>query len=245
MDKVKILGLEIDRVTMDETIQWIHQAIATGEPNQIITGNPEMVMTAQGDQRFFHIMQEAELVVPDGIGLILAGRYFIKEEFPERVTGFDLATRLFSEALKKNYSLYLLGGAPGVVDQARERLTANYPGLRIVGTHHGFLNDENREQVIQEITALRPQILLVGMGAPRQEFFIAEYKERLGVPISIGIGGSIDIWAGIKERAPEMWQKMHLEWFYRLTQEPQRLFRMMALPKFVFAAARYKRERIR
>lgn len=245
MDKVKILGVEIDRVTMEESIQWIHQAIKEKQPQHIITGNPEMVMTAQENETFFQIMNQADLVVPDGIGLILASRYFLKEEFPERVTGFDLSTRLFSEAQKHNYSIYLLGGAPGVPEKARENLIATYPNLKIAGVHHGYINDENREQVIEEIANLQSQILLVGMGAPRQEYFIAENKERLGVPISIGIGGSIDIWAGIKERAPEAWQKMHLEWFYRLVKEPQRFFRMLSLPKFVIHTVRFKERRIR
>ncbi|AZR72198.1 hypothetical protein BBF96_01570 [Anoxybacter fermentans] len=245
MDKVKILGIQVDIITMEEALRWIEDAIEEKKPRQIITGNPEMVMAAQKNEKFFQIMNQADLVVPDGIGLLLVARYFLGVDMPERVTGFDLSTRLFERALNKGYSIYLLGGALGVAEKAKKNLIRQYPGLKIVGTHHGYLNEENRSKVVSEIQNLRPDLLFVGMGAPRQEIFIATYKNQLKVPVSIGIGGSIDIWAGEKRRAPQWMQKIHLEWFYRLVKEPYRFFRMLALPKFVFYSVLYKERRIR
>lgn len=244
MKRIKVLGIPVDLATMQETIQWIEKAIAERTPRQVITGNPEMLMTAQNNDTFFRVMTEADLIVPDGIGLVIAARRFLKADVPERVAGFDIATQLFPIAQKKGYRIYLLGAAPGVAEVARERLLAQYPGLQLVGVHDGFLNDSNRQQVIEEIRSLRPDLLYVGMGAPRQENFIAQFKQELQVPVSIGLGGSIDVWAGVAKRAPKIWQNLHLEWFYRLLRQPSRIGRMMALPKFILYAARYKERRV-
>ena len=245
MERAKILGVQVQLVTMEETLQWIEAAIKTRVPRHIITGNPEMLMTAQKDEKFFQVMNTVDLVVPDGIGLVMAARRFMKLNVPERVTGFDVSTRFFSVAQKKGYSIYLLGSQPGVAETAKAQLEARFPGLKIIGTHHGFLNEQNKPQLIADIKAKKPDVLLVGMGAPRQEFFIADYKNEYQVPVSIGIGGCIDIWAGVKKRAPKVMQNLHLEWFYRLIKEPTRFLRMMVLPQFVFYAARYKERRIR
>lgn len=243
MKRIKVLGVSVDLLTMQETLQWIEQAIAERRPRQIITGNPEMLMTAQNSETFYQVMNQADLVVPDGIGLVIAARRFLKVEVPERVAGFDIATNMIPIAQKKGYRIYLLGAAPGVAEEAQRRLLEQYPGLQIVGVHDGYLNDANRQEVIAEIRHLKPDLLFVGMGAPRQEMFIAEYKEEMQVPVAIGLGGSIDIWAGVAKRAPQFWQNLHMEWFYRLMKQPSRVGRMMALPKFVLYAARYKERR--
>ena len=245
MNRIKILGVPVDILTMDRALTWVDEAIKNQTPHQIITTNPEMIMMAQEDDEFFQIMQRAELIIPDGIGVVMAARHLFKVEVPERVTGFDISTNLLKRGVDRDYSFYLLGGAPGIAEQAKENLKKRFPGLNIVGTHHGYLNQENRSTVINDIKESETDILLVGMGAPRQDKFIDQNKERLGVPISIGIGGSIDIWAGVKERAPEMMQKLHLEWFYRLAKEPTRFMRMLALPKFIVFAAKYKECRIK
>ncbi|MCK4259709.1 MAG: WecB/TagA/CpsF family glycosyltransferase [Halanaerobiales bacterium] len=246
MKKIEVLGVQVMIISMEETLSWIEETINNREHfRHIITGNPEMVMTAQENEEFLKIMNQADLVVPDGIGLILAARYFMGVEIPERVTGFDLSTRLFDLAQKNGYSVYLLGGAPDIPLKAKEHLTKKYSGLNIVGTHHGYLNDENQPKLLEELQRLKPDILLVGMGALRQEVFISKYKDLCQIPVSIGIGGSIDIWAGNKKRAPKLWQDLHLEWFYRLLKEPTRFFRMMSLPKFILYAARYKERRIK
>ncbi len=252
MKKIKILDVPVMVITMEETLLWIENVIGEREssiPNaracHIITGNPEMVMAAQEDEEFFEIMNQADLVVPDGIGLILAARHFMGIEIPERVTGFDLSTRLFSLAEEKGYSIYLLGGAPGIAEKAKENLSNKYSGLKIVGAHHGYLNAENQPELLKELSLVKPDILLAGMGAPRQEVFISKYKDQLKIPISIGIGGSVDIWAGEKKRAPQFWQNLHLEWLYRLLKEPTRIGRMLSLPKFILYAARYKERRVK
>lgn len=244
MKRIKVLGVGIDLVTMQETLQWIEKVIAERKPCQIITGNPEMLMLAQKDEGFYQVMNQADLVVPDGIGLVIAARRFLKAEVPERVAGFDIATLFMPIAQKKGYRLYLLGAVPGVAETARDRLTEQYPGLRIVGVHDGFLHDGNRREVVEEIRGLKTDLLLVGMGAPRQEKFIADHKEELQVPVSIGLGGSIDVWAGVAKRAPKVWQDLHLEWLYRLLRQPSRIGRMMALPRFILNTVRYKERRV-
>lgn len=245
MQRIKVLGIPIHLLRKQAALDWIEHAIAEKKPCQIITGNPEMIMAAQKDQRFFQVMNQADLVVPDGIGLVLAIRHLLKAKVPERVTGFDLATSFFQRAAQKGYSIYLLGGVPQMAEKAAHYLVKSFPGLQIKGTHHGFLTEEDYLQLITELASLKPDLLLVGMGAPRQEYFIADHKDQYQVPVSIGVGGCIDHWAGEKERAPLWLQNLHLEWFYRLIKEPRRFFRMLALPKFVLYAAKYKEGRSR
>lgn len=244
MRKIRILGVDIDLISMQEAVDWVDATIQKKVPCQIITANPEMVMVAQKDQRFYQIMNQADLVIPDGIGLILGAKYFLNTEIPERVTGFDLSVELFQLAQKKGYRIYLFGAAEGVAAEASKKLIKQFPGLQIVGSHHGYVTDKKRSEVIAEIKELMVDILLVGLGAPRQDIFIADYKDQYQVPVSIGIGGSIDIWAEQKSRAPVFLQNLHLEWFYRLLNEPSRFFRMLVLPKFVYYIAKYKEDRL-
>jgi N-acetylglucosaminyldiphosphoundecaprenol N-acetyl-beta-D-mannosaminyltransferase len=178
------------------------------------------------------IINSADLVTPDGIGIVWAGRK-LGFDVKERVTGIDLFYRLCSQAPKQGWKVYLLGSAPGVAEAAANQLAAAYPGLQICGTHHGYFSEADMPVILQEIRQAAPHILFVALGAPKQEIWIKNYKQELGVPACVGVGGSLDVIAGNKKRAPEWMIKLNLEWLYRLLSEPSRIQRQLVLPKFV------------
>jgi len=170
--------------------------------------------------------------IPDGAGLLLAAK-ILGSPLQERVAGIDLMQELLSLATIKGYSIYLLGGEPGIIEKANKNIKENHKGIDICGYHHGYLNESSRENVIKEINNLKPDILFVGMGVPLQEKFLAFNLENLDVKIAMTVGGSYDILAGKTKRAPVWIQRAYLEWFYRLIKEPGRIIRMMAIPKFL------------
>lgn len=238
MSRVNILGVPVDNLTMEEAVRWIEERIdgfVAGEvsPTVVVTPNPEMVVLARDVKEFRQILVEADLLVPDGVGLLLAGR-ILGKPLKERVSGIDLFHNLLPLAIRKDYKIYLLGAAPDVIQRAVRRLLQDYPGLPVVGYHHGYLDREGEEAVLEEISQKKPDILFVGMGVPRQEKFMTGYRDVLQVPVSIGIGGTFDVLAGEKKRAPQWVQRLYLEWLYRFLQEPRRLFRLLALPRFLW-----------
>lgn len=238
-NKANILGAYVDIVNAEQSIQRIKQLIQTRIPAHIITLNAEIVYQAQENSELLSIINEADLVTPDGIGIVWAGQ---KLGYPlrERVTGIDLLYLLCAEADHEGWKIYLLGAAPGVAEAAARKLSSTYPGLKICGWHDGYFSDQEVNGIINDIRELQPDLLFVALGAPKQEFWIKQYKQELNVPISIGLGGSFDVVAGIKERAPEWMIKANLEWFYRLIKEPGRFKRQMALPKFVMLVLKKK-----
>jgi N-acetylglucosaminyldiphosphoundecaprenol N-acetyl-beta-D-mannosaminyltransferase len=231
-EKADILGCRVDLLTAEEAVSGIKAIIDRGKPAHIITLNAEIVYQAQSSQNLRRIINSADLITPDGIGIVWAGRE-LGFNIRERVTGIDLFYRLCSEAPKNGWKFYLLGSAPGVAEAAANQLTAAYPGLQICGTHHGYLGEEDMPNMMQKIKELAPHILFVALGAPKQEMWIEKYKEQLGVPACIGVGGSLDVIAGYKKRAPGWMIKLNLEWLYRLLAEPSRFQRQLVLPKFV------------
>jgi len=239
--KADILGCRVDMIGAQEAIVQIKQMIYRGRPGHIITLNAEIVYQAQSSAELRETINGADLVTPDGIGIVWGGRK-LGYEFRERVTGIDLLKRLCQEAPVENWGIYLLGSAPGVAEEAARRLIEANPGLKIAGTHDGYFSEEDMPSLIAEIKALNPQILFVALGAPKQEYWIKEYKDILGVPACIGVGGSLDVIAGHKKRAPAWMIKLNLEWLYRLLSEPSRLQRQLVLPKFVglILTRRYK-----
>lgn len=232
-NKANVLGCYIDRLDKKGTIDKISEFMVKGKPTHIITLNAEIAYAAMENPDLRMLINQADLVTPDGIGIVWAARHL---GFPvkERVTGIDMVYELCSMAIMKKWQVYLLGAAPQVAATAAKNLQLSYPNLDIVGVRDGYFKETEINTVIQEIKAVNPDILLVGLGAPKQEFFINEYKDELGVPVSVGVGGSFDVIAGVKQRAPEIMIKLNLEWLYRLITEPSRLKRQMVLPKFVF-----------
>lgn len=241
MNKISVLGVNFDNVNMDEAVERCKDFIAGEKGNLIVTPNPEIVMRAKDDPEFKEIINTAELVIPDGIGIIKAGN-ILGTPLKERVAGYDLICNLFEAGKDGSISFYFWGSKPGIADTAAEKIKEKYPDLRVLGSHTGYFTAEEEVTIIEEIKNLRPDVLLVGIGAPKQEKIINKYKNEGFFKIGIGCGGSIDVIAGAVKRAPKLFIKLHLEWFYRLLKQPSRLGRMMVLPKFVKEVKKSKKE---
>lgn len=232
MQSKQILEVTIDDVTFAEALGTIDQFVKTKKPRQIVTVNPEFIMAAQKNIPFRNVMNDADLRVPDGIGIVLFGG------FRERVSGADLVIAL----AKKHYQIFLLGGQVGVAAKAGEALVKF--GAKIVGAvAGGVVADIHNfpKVVLESIKKAKPDILLVGFGAPKQDIFIAEYKEFLQVPVSIGVGGTFDYLADRIKRAPKLMQAIGLEWLWRVILEPTRINRIVtATVRFPIALIMFK-----
>ncbi|HEY8417424.1 MAG TPA: WecB/TagA/CpsF family glycosyltransferase [Limnochordales bacterium] len=231
LGRVTILGTGVDPVTKAEALDRAEALIRRGEPAQVVTINPELVMHAQRDPAVAAALARAALVVPDGIGIVWAAR-LLGRPVPERVPGIEFAEGLLHRAAVLGYRVFLLGAAPGVAEEAARRLAARCPGLMVAGTHHGYFRPEDEAAVVEAIRRAQPHILLVALGAPRQELWIARHLEACRVPLAVGVGGSLDVFAGRVRRAPVWMQQVGLEWLYRLVRQPARAGRMLALPQF-------------
>lgn len=235
-----ILGVPIDNLTMDETLDRVEQMVevgrATGRTHQIATVNTDFLVKAQEDPNLQDLLQHADLCTADGMPLVWASKY-LNKPLKERVAGSDMVPMLSERAAKKGMTLYFMGAAPGVAAEAAEQLTAEHPGLDIVGYSCPFWKpgEQFDETILQEIRTLAPDILLVALGNPKQELWIQEYGKRVRVPVMIGVGASLDFIVGRVKRAPVWMQHSGLEWVARLTQEPRRLWKRYAndLVKFV------------
>lgn len=240
MEKIHVLGVPIDKVNMNEALDKAVDLLENKDKSVIYTPNSEIVMMAKDDKNLMSAIKEADLIIPDGIGLVLASKV-IKKPLTERVTGIDLMENLLKYCNDKKKSIYIIGGKPGTADKAGKNISERYPNINVLGTHHGYFKGqhiglEGHEEeiaVISKINELKPDVLFVAFGAPKQELWIKRYKDEINTKIFMGVGGSVDVYAGEVERAPEFYQKFGIEWLYRLIKEPWRYKRMMALPKFV------------
>lgn len=236
---VPIFGIRVSKVDMKATVAYLTEAVRAREPHQVITANPIMVMTALENPAYLEIMKSAELVVPDGTGVVWAANY-CHEPVAERVAGFDLLHELLHEGESYGWKVYLLGSTAEVIRETASRLQTKYPGIVIAGYHDGFFGPEEDEEIITGIIKTRPDLLFVARGADSQEPWIAKYKSRLNIPVMMGVGGSFDVISGKSKRAPIVFQKLRAEWLYRLLKEPTRYKRMLALPKFAVKVLRDK-----
>lgn len=242
MDKVQIFGVNIFNIDFKEATEIVEGFLKEDKVHKIFTPNTEIVMEARDNKEIRDIVNSGDLVIADGIGLIY-GSKMKKKPLKERVTGFDLSMELINIANMEGYSLYLLGAKPGVAQRAMENLKHDYPDLNIVGCHDGYFkgthlgmkNHPEEKKVIDEINELKPDIIFLGLGFPKQELWIEENGDKLKTKIIIGNGGVIDILSGDMKRAPEVFIKLNLEWFYRLITDPSRIKRQMAIPKFLFS----------
>jgi N-acetylglucosaminyldiphosphoundecaprenol N-acetyl-beta-D-mannosaminyltransferase len=235
---VSILGIRIHAVTAAQTLVWIEQAVAARAPRQICTANPEFVMAAQTNAAFRDVLNSADLVLPDGGGLLWAARQQ-GAALPERVAGSDLIYRLAELAAQCGWAIYFLGAAEGVAALTAEKLQRRYPGLRVAGAFAGTPSANEEASLMARITAARPDILLVAYGAPAQDLWIARNKIALGVPVSMGVGGAFDFVAGVARRAPVWVQRLGLEWLHRLLHQPWRAQRIFtAVVRFPLAVWR-------
>jgi N-acetylglucosaminyldiphosphoundecaprenol N-acetyl-beta-D-mannosaminyltransferase len=229
---VTILGVPIHSVSMVQTMALVHQFMARPSCNQIATVNPEFVMRAQQDPGFMTVLQNADLCIADGIGLLYASRW-LGTPLPERVPGSELVYRLAEEAAQHGWRLFLLGAAPGVAEEAAAVFQARYPELIIAGTYAGSPDLAENDRIVDMIEASYADLLFVAYGAPKQDKWIARNRTALsGVRLAIGVGGSLDFVAGRAQRAPAWVQNIGLEWLHRLVKEPWRWRRMLALPRF-------------
>ncbi len=231
-NRIRVLNVPVDAVTMMEAIHTVQCFIHEKKPRMVVTTNAEMVMLAQEDKQLLMIISEADLVVPDGAGVVWAARF--KGDFiPERVAGYDLVQNLLRCGTQNPLRVYLFGGAPGVADMAKKKIETDYKGITVVGTKNGFFDEKSEEDIVAEIRSAQPDILLVALGVPKQEKWLKKYLNRLNVPVSMGVGGTFDVMAGVVKRAPLWMQQANLEWLYRFLLQPQRFLRMLALPRFV------------
>ncbi|MEK4968356.1 WecB/TagA/CpsF family glycosyltransferase [Cytobacillus sp. FSL R7-0696] len=230
-DYVNILGVPFINTSFTEMESILTNHIDKQEKTFVVTANPEIVMYAKEHKDYQEIIQSAHYVVPDGNGILLAAN-MLQKPIKERVTGFDLTMSLLEEGNKKGWHVYLLGGREQVNKRAAENIEKDYPGINLVGRHNGYFDWEDG-QVAEEVAALAPDIVLVALGFPRQEEWITTNYHRFSKGLFIGVGGTIDIISGEMKRAPEFWQNLKLEWFYRLLKQPSRWRRVLVLPQFV------------
>lgn len=238
--RIEIMGVPIDAVDMTEAEAHASAFFEQESLRVIYTPNTEIVMAAQQDKILLDAIKAADLVIPDGIGLIYASR-ILKKGLKERVTGVDLMGRILSYCNQQEKSIYILGGKPGVAQQACVNIRARFPHLKIAGFRNGYFQEDETDQIIKEVNQSCADILFVGLGAPKQEKWIYQHRKALETKIAMGVGGGVDIWAGTVKRAPVIYQKLGLEWFYRLLKEPWRYKRMMSLPKFMIKVLFSKR----
>lgn len=252
--KIKILGVKVNNISMPETLRMLESFIISRNPHQIVTTNPEIIMNAQKDVKAKQIINDSDLSLPDGAGLLWAAK-FTGQKLSNRVAGVDLIYKLCQLCQNKRYSIYLLGGIPGIAKKTAEKLNQLYPQLKIVGyscadpalnnnqsskfkfpynlrtTDIKMTKIDQNLKIVKEIRHAKPDVLLVAYGHPKQELFISRYKNVLNVPVMIGVGGSFDFIAGLTKRAPKIFQKLGFdllgfEWLWRFFTQPWRIKRI-------------------
>ncbi len=227
---VKLQGLNIDSFTFDEAVEY-----ANNISGQVVTINPEMISNAVKDTDFAEIINNADLVIPDGIGVEIGLKilgYNVK-----RIAGIEFSHRMIEECAKNNQSVALIGAKPEIVKKAKENLVKEFPSLYITYIHDGYFKED--EQVLEELKIRQPRLVLCALGSPKQEEFILKAKSILPEALFVGVGGSFDVWSGEVKRAPEIYQKLGLEWLYRTIMEPKRFKRIFpTLPLFVLKVLR-------
>lgn len=227
-----VFGLPIHLRT--DYLSWLTERLEQKRGAHVVTLNAEMTMQAEQDPTLASIIRQANLVIPDGSGIVFYLK--LQGQTVQRCPGIELTEALLQRAAQQPqpWPVFLYGGAPGVAQQAAHNLGDRLPTLNIVGTQHGYLSEAEMPAFLEQLQTLRPRIICVGLGVPRQEYWIAQHRHLVPEALWIGVGGSFDIWADRKQRAPEWLRDNHLEWVYRLYQEPWRWRRMLALPQFAW-----------
>ncbi len=234
LPRFKILGQPV-HLTPDY-VQWLVSRLEQGVGTHVVTMNGEIIMQANQQPELAKIVQHADLVTPDGAGVIFALKLHGINQI--RCAGIELGEKLLRLASQPgyDYSVLLYGGKPGIVEQAAQNWQKKLPNLKIVGTYHGYISADEQAELDRELTLTQPKIILVALGVPRQELWIRDRLHLCPGAIWVGVGGSFDVWSGNKKRAPQIYQKLNIEWLYRLAQEPTRWRRMLSLPHFAILA---------
>lgn len=240
-ERLEILGVGIDCIDSQQALQQIGEFIENGEPHQIVTANAEIIYQASKNEKMRNVINAAQMVTADGSGVVWASRQ-LGQPLAQRVTGIDLVNSICQQSAKEKWKIYILGSAPGVAATAAVNIRNKFPGCNIIGTHHGYFNAKEEKQILAELEQLKPDVLFVALGAPKQEYWIADHIQKLGIPVAMGIGGSMDVLSGNVKRAPKWMQKMSLEWLYRLLIQPTRFKRVLALPQFMLAVKKQAKQ---
>jgi len=235
--RTDVLGVSFDDLTMDQAVDRAVDMIQAGGFHYAVTPNPEFVQRAEKEEGFRLALNGADLVLPDGIGIYYAAK-ILGTPLQGRVPGCDFALSLCEWMAKHQKKLFLLGAKPGVAQQAAENLEKDHPGLQICGTHDGYFTDDI--PVMEQIRESGADVVFVCLGAPKQEYWMVQNGPDTGATLMIGLGGSLDVFAGTVKRAPKGWQKLGVEWLYRLLKQPSRIGRMAKLPLFLVSAWKAK-----
>lgn len=230
-DKVNILGVYVDMVNITQAADKIMEFLDSDGLHKVYTPNSEIIMAAYKDSDFKELLNGADLLTADGIGVVYASK-ILKKPISERAAGYDIACEVLERIKDTEHSVYLFGGKPGVAEAAEENLKKRYPGIKVAGRHDGYFKPEDETGIVEDINNSGADLLFVCLGAPKQEQWIARNENSLNVRAAMGIGGSLDVFAGTALRAPKFFCDHGLEWFYRLMKQPSRAGRMLALPKF-------------
>ncbi|MFC7394487.1 WecB/TagA/CpsF family glycosyltransferase [Scopulibacillus cellulosilyticus] len=237
MKTTEVMDYHFINSDINSFVQDLNNRLANRLKTFIITANPEIIMYAGEDPEFRDVIHKADYIVPDGAGVVIASR-ILGTPLMERITGFDLMQEILKAAEKKGYSVYFLGAEPEVIEKAAGKIQGDFPQLNIAGYHHGYIEDDT--ELVNEIREKKPDIVFVGLGFPKQEQWINQHLKDFNHGLFMGVGGSYDVIAGKFKRAPKAWQKLNLEWFYRLCQQPSRWRRMSVLPVFMLKAIKKK-----
>lgn len=238
--RLQLFGIPLDRLLLSQAIDRLECWIQTRSDTRfVLTPDTTALMRSRWDSVLKEAYRTADLVTADGTGLVWASRV-LGAPLPERVTGIDLLEALWNRAAAEGYRLFFLGAKPGVAYAAAQQLRTRFPLLNIVGVHHGYFARSQEEAIVNAIRDAAPDLLLVGMGVPRQENWILRMKDQLNVPVIIGVGGSFDVLSGRLRRAPRTWQALGIEWLWRAIQEPQRFWRVRVIPLFVMKILCYR-----
>jgi bacterial polymer biosynthesis proteins, WecB/TagA/CpsF family len=229
---IDILGIPVDCVDMGNAVEIFKGFLGEDRLHTIFTPNAEIMMEAQRDAELKDILCKADLLVADGAGVVLASK-ILKRPVPEKVSGIDLIREVFKKYGNDDISFFFFGSKPGTAEIAADNIRKEYPGIRIAGCRNGYFTKNDEEEIIRQINESKAEVLLIALGAPKQEKWIWENRGKLKVKACIGVGGTLDVFAGTVALAPEAFRKNGFEWLFRLYKEPKRAKRMLNLPIFV------------
>lgn len=230
--QAKILGFGVDLMSFSEALEFTMNRLRAGQGFQVVTINPEMIEIAKKNSDFASVLNNAELVIPDGVGIKLALK--IKGINQENIPGIEYSKKLIGLCAQNGLPVALLGAKEEIVQKAKQNLLKEFENLNIVYTRNGYFSKEDEESIKNDMTAAAPKAVFVALGAPKQEFMIQELKKSMPDAVFVGVGGSFDVWSGVVKRAPEIYRKLGLEWLYRTLKEPERFKRIFpALPLFL------------
>lgn len=235
MNMINVLGIEFDNTDIHEAVGRAARLMEERSHAYVVTPNPEIVYECRRNKKLLSAVRNADMVLPDGIGIIYASR-ILGLPIENRIPGIDFASALMARMSEDGKSVFLLGAQPGVAELAAEKLTERYPGLQVCGVNDGYFHEDDNGYIIESINSRSPDLLLVCLGSPKQEIWMRANAGRLDAGLMIGLGGALDVYAGIVERAPRKWRNLGLEWLYRLIKEPRRIKRMIKLPWILWAA---------